>query len=134
MGKIRKYCIIYSEGVKQATFDQGGDAMKSNEELMRGILQRKAFYLVRRQIRKFTVVCTGLTALLMIMLFIVPGITGNKEQYTAYAMGALILGPETGGYVIVALLAFALGIVVTILIQKHKKLKESIKNGQAVKP
>lgn len=108
--------------------------MKSNEELMRGILQRKAFYLARRQIRKFTVVCTGLTALLMIMLFIVPGITGNKEQYTAYAMGALILGPETGGYVIVALLAFALGIVVTILIQTHKKLKESIKNGQAVKP
>ena len=62
-----------------------------------------------------------------------PGITG-AEQYTAYAMGAMILGPETGNYVIVALLACALGIVVTILIQKHKRMKKATKNGQAAYP
>ena len=97
--------------------------MRSNEELMKGILQRKAVYLAQRQIRSLTVIGAGLAALLMTMLFIVPGITDSGEQYTAYAMGATILGPRTGGYVIVALLAFALGIVVTILIQKHKRLK-----------
>ena len=108
--------------------------MKSNEELMRGILQRKAFYLARRQIRRLAVVGIVLTTLLILMLFFVPRITGDTEQYTAYAMGATILGPETGGYVIVALLAFALGIIVTILIQKHRRLDESINNGQAVRP
>ena len=106
--------------------------MRSNEELMKGILQRKAVYLAQKQMRRLAMVGAGLAALLMMMLFIVPGITGNEEQYTAYSMGATILGPETGGYVIVALLAFALGIVVTILIQKHNRLKKSMENGQAV--
>lgn len=103
--------------------------MRSNEELMQGILQRKAVYLTQRQVRRLTVVSAGLTALLLTALFIVPGVTGSGEQYTAYAMGAMILGPETGGYVIVALLAFALGIVVTILIQKHNRLKKTTSYG-----
>ena len=113
-------------------FVQGGDAMRSNEELMKGILQRKAVYLAQRQMRRLAMVGAGLATLLIAMLVIVPGITGSEEQYAAYSMGAMILGPETGGYVIVALLAFALGIVVTILIQKHNRLKKSMENGQAV--
>ena len=97
--------------------------MRSNEELMKGILQRKAVYLAQRQMRRLAVVGTGLAVLLMAMLSVVSGITGSEKQYTAYVMGATILGPEAGGYVIVALLAFALGIVVTILIQKHRQIK-----------
>lgn len=96
--------------------------MRSNEELMRGILQRKAFYLAQRQMRWLTGVNAGLGALLLTALCTVPGIAGGGEPYTAYAMGATILGPETGGYVIVALLAFALGIVVTVLIQKRRNM------------
>ena len=101
--------------------------MRSNKDLMQGILQRKAVYLAQKQARRLTVVGAGLAALLLTMLFIVPGITGNEEQYSAYAMGAMILGPETGGYVIVALLAFALGIIITLLIQKRR----IVKNGEA---
>ena len=77
--------------------------------------------------RRLTAVGALQAVLLMTMLFIVPGITGSEEQYTAYAMGATILGPETGGYVIAALLAFAPGIAVTILIQKHNRLKNQQK-------
>ena len=98
--------------------------MRSNEELMKGILQRKAVYLAKKQARRLTAVGAGLAALLMTMLFIAPGITGSGEQYTAHAMGAMILGPETGGYVIVALLAFVLGIIVTLLIQKRRIVKD----------
>ena len=99
--------------------------MRSNKDLMQGILQRKAIYLAQKQARRLIVVCASLAALLLTMLFIVPGITGSAEQYTAYAMGATILGPETGGYVIVSLLAFALGIIVTLLIQKHRTIKDA---------
>ena len=98
--------------------------MRSKKDLMQGILQRKAVYLAQKQARRLTVVGAGLAALLLTMLLIVPGITGSGEQYTAYAMGATILGPETGGYVIVALLAFALGIIVTLLIQKRRIVKD----------
>ena len=98
--------------------------MRSNEELMKGILQRKAVYLAQRQMRRLALVVAGLAILLIAMLFVVPGITGSGERYAAYAMGATILGPETGGYVIVALLAFALGIIVTLLIQKHRQIEK----------
>jgi hypothetical protein len=43
-------------------------------------------------------------------------------------MGSTILGPEIGGYVIVALLAFSLGIIVTRLIQKYQSLKKQSDN------
>ncbi len=101
-----------------------GDAMRSNEELMKGILQRKAMYLAQKQVRRLIASGAMLAVLLMIMLMIAPGVTGSVEQYTAYTMGATILGPKAGGYVIVALLAFVLGIVMTILIQKHNRLKK----------
>ena len=101
--------------------------MRSTEELMKGILQRKAVYLAQKQARRLIVIGAGLAVLLIMMLCIAPGITGNAEQYAAYTMGATILGPGTGGYVIVALLAFALGIVVTLFIQKQ----QTIKSGKA---
>lgn len=97
--------------------------MRSNEDLMRGVLHRKAVYLAQKQARKLTAVGAGLAVLLMITLMIAPGISGSVEQHTASAMGATILGPEAGGYVLVALLAFALGIVITLLIQKRRTMK-----------
>ncbi|MBO4864146.1 MAG: hypothetical protein J5517_07260 [Eubacterium sp.] len=101
--------------------------MRSNEDLMKGILKRKAVYLARKQARRLTGAAAGLITLLIIMLSIVPDVTGNMTQYTVYAMGATILGPKAGGYVIVALLSFTLGIVMTLLIQKHNRLKKLIK-------
>ncbi len=46
----------------------------------------------------------------------------------------MILTPETGSYVIAALLVCALGIVVTMLIQKHKRMKKAAESGQAAYP
>ena len=42
-----------------------------------------------------------------------------------------ILGPETGGYVIVALLAFALGIITTLLIRKRRAIGTIRNQGAA---
>lgn len=56
----------------------------------------------------------------MAMMSVAPGFTGTGVQYTAYAMGVTIPGPETDGWVVVALPAFALGIVMTIAIQKRR--------------
>ena len=95
--------------------------MRSNEELMKGILQRKAVYLLRRQGRRLTAACTGLAALLLAVLLLAPGIRGGAVPQQPTVLGATILGPEAGGYVIVALLAFALGIVITLLAQNKRK-------------
>lgn len=95
--------------------------MRSIEEQMKEILRRKEYYLAIRQIRRLAVLGTGIGFLLMTALLLAPGISGVVEQPAASTLGATILGPEAGGYVIVALLAFALGIVVTLMIQHRKK-------------
>lgn len=98
--------------------------VRSNEELMKGILQRKAVYLLRRQSRRLTAAGAGLAALLLAALLLAPGIRGAAVPQQPTVLGATILGPEAGGYVIVALLAFALGIVITLLAQNRRKQAE----------
>ena len=96
--------------------------MRSNEELMKGILERKKAYQAQKQFRHLAIAGAGLGILLVAALIFAPGIRGsNPAQGPVSTLGATILGPEAGGYVIVALLAFALGIVVASAIQKKKE-------------
>ena len=97
--------------------------MRSNEELMKGILERKAVYQAQKQIRHLAIAGAGLSVLLIAALIFVPSIRSGTSQVSQKAtdLGATILGPEAGGYVIVALLAFALGIIVASAIRKKKE-------------
>ena len=97
--------------------------MRSSEELMKEILERKAVYQKQRYLRRLKAAGIMLGCLLAAALVIAPTITGGGDpaQGPVSTLGATILGPEAGGYVIVALLAFALGIVVTSIIQKRKQ-------------
>jgi len=99
--------------------------MRSNEDLMEGIRRKKTVYLAQRQVRRLTVIGASLMTLLVIVLLIIPGMTGRVEQYTSYRMGATILGPETGGYVIVEVLAVAAGIVAAVIIGKRKQIQSN---------
>ena len=97
--------------------------MRSNEELMKGILERKAAYQAQKQLRRLKIAGAGLGILLIASLILAPGIRGNavRTQPANSTLGSTILGPEAGGYVIVALLAFALGVVVAPMIRKLKE-------------
>ena len=99
--------------------------MRSNEELMKGILERKAVYRAQKQFRHLAIAGAGLGILLIAALMVAPGIKDNisPAQGPVSTLGATILGPEAGGYVIVALLAFALGIAVSQIILKRKQMK-----------
>lgn len=103
--------------------------MRSNEELMKGILQRKAVYLERRQTRRLAITGVSLAALLTLALCAAPGVSGPIERQAVSAMGATILGPEAGGYVIVALLAFALGVVISLTVQKLREKENKSETG-----
>ena len=111
--------------------------MRSIEEQMKEILRRKETYLVLKQFRRLAFLGAGLGFLLIAALLLVPGIKGTVPQPRASTLGATILGPEAGGYVIVGLLAFALGVVITVLIQRRKKaqgMKASQEHGPAGNP
>ena len=121
--KIEKNCIVYSEGAFIG-FLMEGDDMRSIEEQMKEILRRKEYYLAVRQVNRLAALSKAIGLLLIAALLLAPGITGTVAQPQVSALGATILGPEAGGYVIVALLAFALGIVITRMTQQRGKAKE----------
>ena len=52
------------------------------------------------------------------------GFAGRGAEVYSTALGAFLLGPEAGGYVLVALIAFALGIAAAMLTQRHRRMKE----------
>ena len=95
--------------------------MSSIEDQMAEIRRRSLLYREKKQIRALSFLASGIGVLLMAVLMIAPGVSGTVGISNSH-LGATILGPEAGGYVIVALLAFALGIIVTLLIQKKKSI------------
>ena len=101
--------------------------MRSNEELMKGILERKAAYRAKKQLRRLETAGAGLGAALAAALIFAPGIRDDAIRTPAAnsTLGATILGPEAGGYVIVGLLAFALGVVLTMIILKRREADTS---------
>ena len=96
--------------------------MRSVEEQITEINRRREYYTIRKQCRSLSVIATVLSLLLISLMVYAPRVSGQIDMEYSSFLGATILGPEAGGYVIVGLLAFALGIIVTLLIQKKKNL------------
>ena len=119
MSKIEKISILYSEWVNQEPKEEVD--MRSIEDQITEIRRRSLLYREKKQIRALSFLASGIGVLLMAVLLLAPGVSGTVGISSSH-LGATILGPEAGGYVIVALLAFALGIIVTLLIQKKKSI------------
>ncbi len=76
----------------------------------------------RRQIRRRTHMLEAASFLLVFSLIGVIGAFSGTSEMTAETLyGSVILSAETGAYLIVAGIAFVLGIVVTLTIQYFKK-------------
>lgn len=101
--------------------------MKSIEDQMAEIRQRRILYTEKRQIRRLSLLAAGMGVLLLAVLIFAPGVRGMVSPSSS-VLGAMILGPDVGGYVIVALLSFWLGIIITILTQKYRKMDAGL-NG-----
>ena len=94
--------------------------MRSIEEQMSEIRRKSSLYREKKQIRRLSLLAAGMGAMLMMVLMLAPGVSGTVGESSS-VLGATILGPEAGGYVITALLSFALGVIVTIITQKYRK-------------
>lgn len=101
--------------------------MRSVEEQMTEILRLKAQYTLKKEIRRLSTAAAGLAVILIAAVIRVPAMTDTVSAGSMSVYGSTILGSEAGGYVIVALLAFALGIVTTTALQKAKRLKDGLK-------
>ena len=107
--------------------------MRSSEEQMREILRRKDIYTKAKIIRK-KMIAEISTALVCLVLMItvacfLPKLDLIREQAPILQYGSMIEALPLIGYIIIAILAFAMGIAVTLACvhwQEHKKKEQEI--------
>ena len=103
----------------------------TTEEALTEIMLRKDQIMLQRS-RRSCRVLSGVSAMLMAFLLLVicmmPGSPGSAFSGTVY--GSFLLSAESGGYVLVAVVAFILGVMTTLLIQNRKKQTECVRDTQ----
>ena len=104
--------------------------MRSIDEQMKEILRRKEIYQALKAIRQKMILeaaaCGGWAALLIAVVVFLPRLNVLSDQAPIGQYGSMVLKMPSIGYVLIALLAFVLGMAVTLLRQhwKQKKQKE----------
>jgi len=93
----------------------------TTEHAMAEILRRSSQIRLRRG-RRVCRVLSGAAGILMCLLILVIGLfPGGGDGSTGSVYGAFLLSREAGGYVLAGVVAFALGVVVTLLCLKQRK-------------
>ena len=102
--------------------------MRSIDDQMQEILRRKEIYQAMKALRQKmlleTAVCGGCGALLIAVIAFLPRLNDFTDQAPIRQYGSMVLKMPSLGYVLIALLAFILGVAVTLLCQHWKKRKE----------
>lgn len=91
------------------------------EEALSEIVRRSDRIIVRRSRRACRLLsgtAGGLFALLVLLIAALPGGPAAASAGTVY--GSFLLSAEAGGYVLTAVIAFVLGIAVTLLCRRRK--------------
>lgn len=105
--------------------------MKDREAKLDEIF-RRAEAVRRRQEENWTRLLGGATvALALALIVMIGGFAGRGAEIHGTALGAFLLGPEAGGYVLVALLAFMLGVAAALLAQRHRRMKQREEKKEA---
>ena len=102
--------------------------MRSTDQQLQEIMRRAQVVNDKRRIRKYyrvSVLASCICAVLLIASCInLPKLTVMMEDPGMKQYGSLLLSAPYMGYVIVGVLAFALGVCVTLLCVHWKKLKQ----------
>ncbi len=105
------------------------------EEALSEILRRSERVTLRRKRRscqRLGGICGALLAVLVLGITVMPG--KNSATSVSSVYGSFLLSREAGGYVLIALIAFALGIAVTLLCLNHRKKQKETGDRQSPAP
>ena len=102
--------------------------MRSTDEQLQEILNR-AEHVRERQVIRRRILADALASGVCVMLLIVvsvqlPQLVSIGQDHAMQRYGSLLLAAPYMGYVVVSVLAFALGICVTLLCAHWRRLKE----------
>ena len=103
--------------------------MKSHQERAKAVHQRARQLKQRQEKTVMGALTAGAAGLFLSLLLVIfyqqpPGVLLSGSSYA----GSSMLGEGTGGYVLIALLAFAAGVLVTILCRKYLDFKNTEKD------
>lgn len=103
--------------------------MRSTDEQLHEIMQRAENITETRNIRS-RMLTAGMSALACVIMLVIvsmniPRITVLSAENEQTQYGSLLLAAPYLGYIIVGIIAFALGICVTLLCMNWKKLRET---------
>lgn len=96
----------------------------TSEEALSEIMVRSsriALHRAKRSCRILSGATGALAVALILVIGVLPGKLGLSKANTVY--GAFLLSPESGGYVLTALIAFVLGVTVTLMCRRYRKRK-----------
>ena len=105
------------------------------DEALSQILRRSeriAWRRKRRSCQRLGGICSALLAVLALSITVIPGKPAVTSAGSVY--GSFLLSREAGGYVLIALIAFVLGVAVTLLCLHYRKKQDGIRNGQFSAP
>lgn len=97
----------------------------TSEEALAEIMRRKDQIVLRRSrrsCRMLSGMSCVLAAFLLLVICMMPGRTGSAFTGTVY--GSFLLSAESGGYVLAAVIAFVLGVCVTLLCLKIRERRK----------
>ena len=93
----------------------------TTDEALQEVLKKSETIRKKREKRKVQLL-SGAVALLFagLILTISQYAGGGAAQSTETSYGAFLLSAEVGGYILVALIAFAAGVILTMILQKYR--------------
>lgn len=104
--------------------------MKSAEERIRKLHERAAE--LERQKRKVQMTAWGsasaILSVLLLMMVLQAGSMSCPATISPY-VGSSMLGENVGGYVLVAVIAFAAGVAITVILRKYRNRDHARKNN-----
>ena len=102
--------------------------MRDIKDQIREVNRRREIYADMKRLRRKIIgeIAAGLICAMLVITVVcnIPALERVSEQTPIKQYGSMILAVPTVGYVLIAILFFALGIVVTLLCQHYKKYKE----------
>ncbi len=102
--------------------------MRDIEEQIKEVNRRREIYTDIKKLRRKIIgeIAAGLICVMLVVTVAcnIPALDQVSEQTPVKQYGSMILAVPTVGYVLISILFFVLGIVVTLLCQHYRKHKE----------
>ena len=100
--------------------------MKYNNDDAFNEIKKRGAKIRRKREQKITGILSAATALCVISLVVaISAFSGTRVSEAQTMYSSFVLSAETGGYVLVAVMGFVMGVVVTFLISHFKKEKSN---------